>query len=168
MIKLHARFSRLRFGLLIVLLLATFAGMSADQLDLPPYSTAYDASRDPYTDTKAALALANDTDRKLLIEVGGDWCSWCHVLDRFLSNHQNVASRLHETFVVLKVNVSDANDNAKFMATLPPARGYPHMYITDAGGVVLHSQDTGQFIENSEYSAQQFMAFLDYWQGQND
>ena len=42
------------------------------------------------------------------------------------------------------------------------------MYITDSSGVVLHSQNTGQFIENGEYSEQQFMAFLDYWQSQND
>ena len=80
----------------------------------------------------------------------------------------SVAARLHETFVVLKVNVSEANDNARFMATLPPARGYPHMYITDSSGVVLHSQNTGQFLENSEYSEQQFVAFLDYWQSQGD
>ena len=162
------QFCPLRFVLMIVLLLASYAGISVDQHDLPPYSKAYDASRDPYADTKAALMLARETDRKLLIEVGGDWCSWCYVLDRFLADHDNVAYRLHETFVVLKVNVSDANDNARFMATLPPARGYPHMYITDSSGVVLHSQNTGQFIENSDYSEQQFIAFLDYWQSQND
>ena len=158
----------LRLGLMIALLLVTATGMTVDRLDLPQYSKSYDASRDPYADTKAALALAKETDRKLLIEVGGDWCNWCHVLDRFLSDHDNIASRLHETFVILKVNVSEANDNAKFMTTLPPARGYPHMYITDSSGVVLHSQNTGQFIENGEYSEQQFMAFLDYWQSQND
>ena len=157
-----------RFGLMIVLLLISAPSMSSDKLDLPTYSTTYDAARDPYADTKAALLLARETDRKLLIEVGGDWCSWCHVLDRFLAEHDNVASRLHETFVVLKVNVSEANDNARFMATLPPAKGYPHMYITDSSGVVLHSQNTGQFIENSEYSEQQFMAFLDFWQSQSD
>ena len=161
-------FHPLRFGLMTVLLMVSAAGMTVDQHNLPQYSISYDASRDPYADTKTALALAKETDRKLLIEVGGNWCSWCHVLARFLSDHENVASRLHETFVVLKVNVSEANDNARFMATLPPARGYPHMYITDSSGVVLHSQNTGQFIQNSEYSEQQFMAFLDYWQSQGD
>ena len=158
----------LRPGLIAVFMLASFPAMTASELELPQYSTVYDAKRDPYADTKAALKLARETDRKLLIEVGGDWCSWCHILDRFLKEHNNVASRLHKTFVLLKVNVSDANNNAKFMATLPPARGYPHIYIADSSGVVLHSQDTAQFIENKKYSEQQFMEFLDYWQSQSD
>jgi len=67
------------------------------------------------------------------------------------------------TFVVLKVNVSDVNDNAEFMASLPPAMGYPHMYITDSNGDVLHSQDTAEFLVNKKYSESRFMAFLDRW-----
>jgi len=167
-LKRDMTFVYFRSGLVAALLLASFPAMSVGQLDLPPYSTGYDAKRDPYADSQAALKLARDTDRKLLIEVGGDWCSWCHVLDRFLKENVRVASRLHETFVLLKVNVSDANENASFMATLPPAMGYPHMYITDSSGVVLHSQNTAQLIENNEYSEQQFMTFLDYWQSQSE
>jgi len=155
-------------GLILVCLLVSFPGMAAKQLDLPQYSTVYDAKRDPYADTRAALKLARETHRKVLIEVGGDWCTWCHILDNFLKNHPVVASRIHNTFVVLKVNISDANDNAKFMETLPSARGYPHMYIADSSGTVLHSQDTAQFLVNKEYSEQQFILFLDYWQNQSD
>ncbi len=154
----------LRFVMMLAFLLSSFPGMTANQLDLASYSIAYDAKRDPYVDIKAALKLASETNRKVLIEVGGDWCSWCHILDRFLKSHPSVALRLHKTFVVLKVNVSDANDNAKFMATLPPTRGYPHMYIANSGGKVLHSQNTAQFIVDKKYSEQQFMIFLDYWQ----
>lgn len=161
-------FQSVRFALVSAFLLISFPAMTACELDLPAFSTTYDAKRDPYADTQAALKLARETNRKLLIEVGGDWCSWCHVLDRFLQDHSSVSARLHETFVLLKVNVSAVNDNARFMATLPPARGYPHMYITDSSGVVLHSQNTGQFLENKEYSEKQFVEFLDYWQSQSD
>jgi len=166
--KMSIPFRSMLSGLMLVCLLISYPGMAANQLDLPQYSTIYDAKRDPYADTKAALKLARETNRKVLIEVGGDWCTWCHILDHFLKKHPAVASRIQKTFVVLKVNISDANDNAKFMETLPPARGYPHMYITDSSGVVLHSQDTAQFLENKKYSEQQFMLFLDYWQSQSD
>ena len=136
--------------------------------ELPVYSQVYDAQRDPNADGREALRLAEDTQRKVLVEVGGDWCSWCHVLDRFIKAHPDVETRLHETFVVLKVNISDANDNTEFMSAFPPAKGYPHMYITDSSGTILHSQDTADFRQDKKYSEQRFMIFFDRWQNKNE
>ncbi len=136
--------------------------------ELPAYSQVYDASRNPNADGRSALKLAKETGRKVLIEVGGDWCRWCHVLDKFIKDHPEVEKRLHETFVVLKVNISDENDNVEFMSAFPPAQGYPHMYITDSNGSILHSQDTAEFRENKQYSERRFMIFFDRWQNKND
>lgn len=136
--------------------------------ELPVYSRLYDEQRDPIADGREALKLAEKTNRKVLIEVGGDWCSWCHVLDRFIKEHPDVESRLHEVFVVLKVNISEENDNAEFMSAFPPAQGYPHMYISDSHGSILYSQDTTDFRENKEYSKQRFMIFFDRWSNNNE
>ncbi len=156
----------------VLFLLLSVSGFSvlASQLDetLPIYSRLYDASRNPNEDGREALKLAKETNRKVLIEVGGDWCSWCHVLDRFISTHPKVLSRLHQTFVVLKVNINDENDNAEFMSAFPQANGYPHMYITDNRGNILHSQDTADFRENKKYSEARFMTFFDRWQNNNE
>jgi len=145
-------------------LLAGFPAQAVELGALPAYSRVYDVNRNPSADGRAALKLARETNRRVLIEVGGDWCSWCHVLDRFINDNPVLRSRFHETFVLLKVNVSDENDNAEFMASLPPNLGYPHMYVTDANGKVLHSQDTALLRENGKYSRQRFLAFLDRWQ----
>ena len=144
-------FRPLRFYLVFLCLFASFSVLASTHLDLPSYSTSYDVDRNPSADGRAALKLAKETRRRVLIEVGGDWCSWCHILDRFIKDHPDVESRLYETFVVLKVNVSDVNDNAEFMASLPPTLGYPHMYITDSNGDVLHSQDTAEFLVNKKF-----------------
>ncbi len=146
-------------------LLPTAFNVQASQLsaELPVYSQVYDASRNPNADGRDALKLAKETNRKVLIEVGGDWCSWCFVLDRFIKEHPKVASRLHQTFVVLKVSISDENDNVEFMAAFPQAQGYPHMYVTDSSGNILYSQDTADFRENKEYSEALFMTFFDRW-----
>ena len=161
---------RFTFISMIVLAVSAISDIQASPLlaELPVYSRAYDASRNPYADGRDALKLAKSTQRKVLIEVGGDWCSWCHVLDRFIKAHPEVESRLHQSFVVLKVNVSDANDNAEFMAAFPAAKGYPHMYVTDSDGNILYSQDTAEFRENKKYSEQRFMMFLDRWQGAHE
>ena len=136
--------------------------------ELPAYSLGYDPARDPFSDGRDALQLARETDRLVLIEVGGDWCSWCHVLDRFLDRHPAIWSKLHERFVVLKVNVDDSNDNAEFLAAFPPAMGYPHMYVTRNDGSVVHSQDTAEFLRDGKYSQQRFLAFLDRWGRQDE
>ena len=148
---------------LIIFVWLSFFPSASASLELPAYSRVYDVQRDPNDDGRAALKLAKETKRKVLIEVGGDWCTWCHVMDKFIKDHPAVEKRLHETFVVLKVNISEANDNAEFMAAFPPAQGYPHMYITDSNGTILHSQDTGEFRENKQYSERLFMIFFDRW-----
>ncbi len=156
--------------MILFMLMPAVSNLQASQnySELPVYSRVYDVKRNPNADGRDALKLARETNRKVLIEVGGDWCSWCHIMDRFIKDHPNVESRLHETFVVLKVNISDVNDNARFMAAFPPAKGYPHMYITDSTGNILHSQDTADFRENKEYSEKLFMTFFDRWQNQHE
>lgn len=136
--------------------------------ELPVFSRVYDEQRDPYADGRKALKLAEETHRKVLIEVGGDWCSWCHVLDRFIKDHPRLESRLHEIFVVLKVNISDSNDNVEFMRAFPWVQGYPHMYITDSSGTILHSQDTAEFRENKKYSEQRFNDFFEHWENKSE
>ncbi len=141
----------------------TVASAGVKGAALPPYSTHYDPARDPFADGRAAIALATATQRRILIEVGGDWCSWCQLLDRFIKSDKQIEQALQQTFVVLKVNVSDENANEKFLATFPKNLGYPHMYVADMNGKVIHSQDTGEFLSSRKYSKQKFMAFLDRW-----
>lgn len=153
----------MRFPGFVCLCILAVQVSASQALVLPAYSQGYDPGRDPFADGREALRLAKDTRRRVLIEVGGDWCSWCHVLDRFLGEHPSLYARLHDTFVLLKVNVDETNDNAEFLSVFPKALGYPHMYITDNEGAVLFSQDTAEFLHNGKYSEQRFQLFLDRW-----
>ncbi len=136
--------------------------------EFPTYSTDYDPARDPFSDGREALQLARETGRRVLIEVGGDWCSWCHAVDRFLNRHPAISKKLHERFVVLKVNVDENNDNAEFLDAFPPAMGYPHMYVTANDGSILHSQDTADFLNNGKYSEQRILDFLNRWSQEDE
>lgn len=130
---------------------------------LPAYSQHYDPARDPFVDGRAALQLAQQTNRRIFIEVGGNWCSWCLQLDKFLDENQHIREQLHQYFVVLKINVSEKNDNAEFMAGFPKPLGYPHIYIAEADGTIILSKDTAQLLDNSRYSATRFQQFIDKW-----
>lgn len=134
------------------------------QQELPEYSKVYDDQRDPFKDAGAALALAKKTNRNVLIEIGGNWCTWCHKMDAFLLENPKVYEVLHSKYVLLKVNVSDSNENDDFMKALPPVLGYPHMYVSTATGKMVLSKDTAELQDDSGYSKDYWLAFLNKWQ----
>ena len=154
---------RLLSSVLLCCSLLTVPAIAADLSALPAYSTEYDPQRDAFADGHAAIKLARDTQRRVLIELGGDWCKWCHQMDAFLDANPDVKQGLHDTFVMLKINVSDANDNADFLKSFPRPLGYPHMYVAETNGHLLHSQDSAEFFENGRYSRQRFLDFVERW-----
>lgn len=140
-----------------------WAQTSGDAPYVPEYSKVYDPERDPVADGKDALKYAHDTGRRVLIEAGGDWCSYCRILDRFLGDNPAVRESLHERFVVLKVNVSDVNENEAFMSALPKTSGYPHFFIAENDGTIIFSDDTTHLFHDGGYSKEHFIEFLNEW-----
>lgn len=134
------------------------------EASLPEYSKVYDDQRDPFADANAALALAQATNRNVLIEIGGNWCTWCHKMDAFLLENPEIYNTLHSKYVVLKINVSDSNENEAFMKSLPPVLGYPHMYVSTGQGKMLLSKDTAELLDENEYSPEYWLTFLEKWQ----
>jgi len=147
----------------LILFVCLFSLQPALAEQLPEYSLKYDPKRDAFQDGRDAIQLAQKTNRRILIELGGDWCKWCHILDRFLNKNPDIKKELHQTFVFLKVNVSDENYNDEFLKVFPRPLGYPHMYVTEKDGNLLLSKDTADFFENKKYSAKKFKVFFKKW-----
>src|SRR5262245_45435890 len=75
----NSRLPRRRF--LTVAALLPFYAWTAEAAS--PLPVDFDPARDPAKDLDAALRIAHAANRRVIVEVGGDWCSWCHILDRF-------------------------------------------------------------------------------------
>jgi len=150
-------------GILIFLNSASIA-YAINDLNLPIYSTTYDDQRDPFKDAMAAIQLAKQTNRNVIIEIGGNWCTWCHKMDNFLEINPEIYQQLHSKYVLLKINVSDTNENEEFMKSLPPVLGYPHMYVSTSDGKMLLSKDTAELLENNQYSREHWLTFINKWQ----
>jgi len=147
-----------------LLLSVSHLSQAADMTkDLPKYSKVYDDKSDPFSDANAALVLAKATNRQVLIEIGGNWCSWCHKMDAFLAKNDDVYQALHSQYVLLKISVSDSNENQAFMDSLPPVLGYPHMYVSTANGTMLLSKDTAELLSGNNYSRENWLNFLEKW-----
>jgi len=123
----------------------------------------FDPKRDPVKDLAAAVAQARQEHKKILLDVGGEWCIWCHRLDDFIASEQGLHKYMAEHYVVVKVNYSDENKNTSFLSGFPKVAGFPHLFVLDQDGKLLHSQSTGDFESGKGYSAPAFEAFLHKW-----
>jgi hypothetical protein len=124
----------------------------------------YDPQADPFEGYQAAVSEAAATNKLVLIVAGGDWCRWCHVLNRFVNSNEDVEAKLNETFVVVKVYVGPGNYNELFFSQLPQAYGAPHFWIVSPEREVLASQSTAKLEKGkSTYDKTSFLAFIDHW-----
>jgi thioredoxin-related protein len=163
----HARLNRAGFpsildpkSPILLFALALLLCTAARAADLP---TNFDPSRDAAADVAHAIALAHADGKRVIVDVGGEWCSWCHVLDRFIADNTDVRSLLEAKYVWVKVNYSKENRNAALLARWPKIAGYPHLFVLDANGRLVHSQDTSELESGEGYGKGKFMAMLRKW-----
>jgi thioredoxin-related protein len=123
----------------------------------------FDPNRNPVLDLKAAQKQAKHEKKRILLDVGGEWCPWCHKLDEFIEAHQDIKTAMNDAFIVLKINYSKENKNEEFLNTLPKVAGYPHYFVLDAKGKLVHSQDTGALEDGKSYSHDKLLEFFKTW-----
>ncbi|MGD9635481.1 MAG: thioredoxin family protein [Pirellulales bacterium] len=148
-------------GALLLLVVVAGCGPSPPAVT---YSVAkYDPARDPAADLAATIDQAQASGKRILLQVGGDWCSWCHRLDAFIKIQPKVAQALGENFILMKVNSSEENRNQEFLAQFPEVPAYPHWFVLDSDGKLLHSQSTAELEAGETYSQPAILMFIDQW-----
>jgi hypothetical protein len=130
------------------------------------YSSAYDPGRNPAKDLEKAKAAAAQQHKRILVEVGGNWCIWCKLLDSFFAEQRDVRQLRDSNFVLLKVNMSPFNENIAFLNQYPKIPGYPYLFVLDADGKLIVAKDTGALEQGSGYSAKSLTDFLNSVKGQ--
>lgn len=121
----------------------------------------FDPRRDAKADIQRALEVAARENKRVLLEVGGDWCPFCKVLDRFFEDHADILAFRRRNFVYVKVNFSEENRNEEALVAYPLIRGFPHFYVLDARGKMLISQRVALLGTQTGYSPERFRAFLE-------
>jgi len=128
----------------------------------------YDPERDPYKDLAAASEVAKQSNKNIFIVVGGEWCSWCRALERFFQEHSDRKALLDKNYVTMKVSMSQENPNRAFLSRFPYIHGYPHLFILDPHGRLIHSQPSNVLEDGRSYSALRFKSFLEQYAPKNN
>ena len=123
----------------------------------------YDPKRDAAVDIQDAIGEAQRTNRRILLEVGGEWCSWCHTLDRFFDANTDLLALREKNFVTVKINFSEENGNKEVLSRYGEISGYPHIFVLDSDGKLLQSQGTGVLESGKSYDLEKLTAFITKW-----
>ncbi len=123
----------------------------------------FNPAADPFTDLKATVTEAQKVNKRIILDVGGEWCIWCHRIDAFIEQNPEIKDYIEKHFIVLKINYSEENKNEKFLSQYPKIEGYPHFFVLSKKGKLLHSQNTGLLEKEKSYDPEKFMKFLKKW-----
>lgn len=156
---------------------------------IAPAREKFDPKRDPEKDLASAIAKAQKENKRIILDVGGEWCGWCVEMDEYFLKNPALLKIRDRSFVWVKVNMSPENENTAFLSKFPKIEGYPHLFVLDSDGAFVASQDTADLEEptpepvvvkrdaagkpilidlgNSSYDLYKMVEFLRKWRREN-
>ncbi len=153
---------------LLLLILISIAGCQPDSKQAVYTVGRYNPEADPAVDLAETIKQAQAEHKRIILQVGGEWCQFCHRLDAFIRETPAVASGLHDGFLIMKVSYTQGeNENTEFLSQYPDPAGYPHWYVLESDGTLLHSQDTSKIQKGNGYSEPKLLAFIEKWKPGN-
>ena len=125
----------------------------------------YDPALDGMKQIKEAVSKAKSQGKHVLIQYGGNWCSWCIKFDAFCKADTSIMKVINTSFVPVKLNYSPENKNEAANAYLenPMRFGFPVFIIVDGNGKVLHIQDSALLEEGKGYNQLKVLGFFRNW-----
>jgi thiol:disulfide interchange protein len=124
----------------------------------------YDQTADGSKQIASALAVAQNEHKRVLLQLGANWCGWCHQLHRMFTSDSAIAAKLKSAYVVAEIDVDkEHNKNVDRNYGYPTRFGLPVIVILDAGGTALTTKDTLELEEGSSYDCARVLAFLNEW-----
>jgi hypothetical protein len=123
----------------------------------------YDVARNADDDLALTIERAQAEKKHILVQVGGDWCGWCHLMSNFIETNDRVREKIRQNYLIMKVTYDGEQKNEAFLSRYPSIPGYPHLFVLDSAGNLLHSQGTAELEEGRGYNENVYLEFLDKW-----
>ena len=104
---------------------------------------AYDGKASGKAQIAAAVAQAKASNKRVLVQFGGNWCVFCEALDKLIAQTPALQA-LHARYVAIHV---DAGTNADLNEAYgkPFDLGFPVLLVLDGDGKLLHTQASTAF-----------------------
>jgi thioredoxin-related protein len=154
---------------------ALFAGLPAitaqesQSKEKPKRADIYDTKADGEKQIEEALKIAKAENKRVLLQLGANWCVWCHQLHKLFKENERIAARLKESYVLVLIDVDSLDDGTKHNAKVnekygdPIQHGLPVLVLLDADGTQLTTQNTEPWEVEDHHDPEKVLAFLDKW-----
>jgi len=125
----------------------------------------YDPGADAALQVQDAVDRARLGNKHVMLMIGGNWCRWCKMFDKFRQDNAKVDSAAKAGFIWQHVNFSKENRNASLLSKLefPQRFGFPVFVVLDGNGKRLHTQNSAYLEEGEGYSESKVLEFLRHW-----
>ena len=146
--------------ILLITLLFLNTGLSAQTV-----AKIYNPAANAEKDITEALKKAKIEKKNLLIQAGGNWCSWCIEFNRFCKEDTQIDSLLRADYIVYHLNYSPENKNESILARYgyPQRFGFPVFLVLDENGDRIHTQDSEYLEQGKSYNKRKVLGFLSNW-----
>lgn len=125
----------------------------------------YNPAANATKDIEAAVKKAKQQGKLVLIQAGGNWCTWCIRFNKFVHADAQLDSVINKNYVVYHLNYSPENKNKAVFEKYGFAQrfGFPVFLILDANGQLIHTQNSAYLEEGKGYSKNKVLEFFEQW-----
>jgi thioredoxin 1 len=138
----------------------------AERLPEPqkPNTDLYAPPEEAPAEIKTALAAASTDHKRVILVFGGNWCYDCHVLDTAFRS-PSIGPIVETNYHVVHVNIGEMDKNLDIAQKygVPLNKGVPSLAILSSDGLLLYSQQNGEFESSLRLAPADIVAFLDKW-----
>jgi thiol:disulfide interchange protein len=123
----------------------------------------YSEAADPNADIAAALKKASLEHKRVIVDLGGDWCIDCQVLDIYFHQPPN-DEILQKNFVLVHVWIGHLDQHLDIPARYGmPVDKVPALAVLAPNGDVVYAQRSGEFDRMREMKPATVTEFLNTW-----
>ncbi|WP_048747577.1 thioredoxin family protein [Capnocytophaga ochracea] len=127
------------------------------------YEQPYHPEEDGDTRITQLLKQAKKEHKKVLVQIGGNWCVWCLRFNHLVTTTPELKSILDKKYIFYHLNFSPENKNEKAFKKYgnPGAQyGYPSFLILNEKGDVLFTQKSEDLESGKGYDVKKVKKFL--------
>lgn len=126
----------------------------------------YHPDADATKDIAAAVKKAKAEHKYVLLQGGGNWCSWCIEFARLCKADSQLDSAMNAGFIWYHLNYSKENKNETVFAKYgyPQRFGFPVFIILNEKGERINTQNS-EYLEDGKksYNQEKVLDFLKKW-----
>ncbi|WP_053405278.1 thioredoxin family protein [Persicobacter sp. CCB-QB2] len=134
----------------LTMLMVTFA-VSAQETN---WRKIYNPSINGEEQIAAAVNQAKKEGKKVLVQVGGNWCKFCIRLNKYVMTDAELKKMIDDNYVYVHLNYSKENKNEALLEKWgnPNEHGFPVYVFLDENGKLTNVQETGSLEEGETYN----------------